>query len=238
MSKAYKGKTCVYCCVPGSSTTGDHVIARAFFLDKFRSNLPKVAACADCNGEKSVLEHYLASVMPFANQHQASLSILSDRVPQRLANNNKLFRELRVGMQQNRRLGPDGNLRQEMSLPFDGEKLEMLLKMVAKGLCYFHWKLLLPPTTCDVTGGYLIPEGAAMVERLLSMNAGKRVNGTLGGGAFEYEGVQASDWPEITIWRMSIYDAIIEDGAHSPPVRASNAYVTTAPKGKALPINS
>lgn len=125
-----------------------------------------------------------------------------------------------------------------MTLPLDGLKMEMLFKMIAQGLSYFHWNLLLPHNTCDITGGYLIPEGVEIVERLLSMNAGKRVKEVLGGGAFEYEGVQATDRPEITIWRMSLYGALVGGDEHCPSLRVSNAYVTTAPSGKALPINS
>ncbi len=39
MSKKFKNKTCAYCSVPGSSETGDHVIAREFFLPARRENL-------------------------------------------------------------------------------------------------------------------------------------------------------------------------------------------------------
>jgi hypothetical protein len=59
MSKKFKNKTCVYCCGEGTSTTGDHVFAREFFLKSRRANLPQVPACAGCNKEKSELEHYL-----------------------------------------------------------------------------------------------------------------------------------------------------------------------------------
>jgi hypothetical protein len=51
MSKKFKDKTCPYCGGAGISTTGDHIFARAFFLNARRANLPQVAACDACNDE-------------------------------------------------------------------------------------------------------------------------------------------------------------------------------------------
>jgi hypothetical protein len=55
-SKKFKGKTCIYCCIPESSECPDHVVARSFFLDRNRGNLPQVPACRSCNKKKSDLE--------------------------------------------------------------------------------------------------------------------------------------------------------------------------------------
>lgn len=63
MSKKYKGKICVYC-ADAISVTGDHVFAREFFLETQRDNLPQVPACEKYNNRKSVLEHYLTTVLP------------------------------------------------------------------------------------------------------------------------------------------------------------------------------
>lgn len=190
-----------------------------------------------CNNEKSELEHYLATVLPFSSNHSESQSILNDRVPDRLAKNAKLHRELSRGMTSHAAIGQDGVLANELALPFDGEKLEKLFKLIAQGLAFWHWGILLEPSHCDITGGFLTPEGQAIVERLLAMNGANRIKSSLGGGAFQYEGVQALDVPEITIWRMSIYDAVVGGKSHAHSAKASQAYVTTALKGKALPIN-
>lgn len=235
MRKAFKGKTCVYCCVAGASQTGDHIVARAFFLEEFRHNLPKVPSCEACNNAKSELEHYLATVLPFANTHLESRSILTEKIPARLAKNAKLRKELQAGMTRHERPSRLGVQLNELALPFDSSKLDRLFKMIAQGLAFWHWGLLLPSKLCDITGGFLVPEGQAIVEQLLAMNAPSRVKSSLGGGAFTYEGVQATDIPEITIWRMSIYGAVVSEGQS---VRTSNAYVTSARKGKALPINA
>jgi hypothetical protein len=43
--------------------------ARGFFVETRRDRLPKVPACQPCNQVKSGLEHYLATVLPFAGRH-------------------------------------------------------------------------------------------------------------------------------------------------------------------------
>jgi len=62
-SKRYRGKRCAYCGRDGASDTGDHVIARGFFLPSERGELPQVPACNQCNNEKSRLEHRLTTVL-------------------------------------------------------------------------------------------------------------------------------------------------------------------------------
>jgi hypothetical protein len=64
MSKKFRGKKCVYCCA-AVSVTADHVFARELFLKSRRANLPKVPACNACNQKKSVLEHYVTTLLPF-----------------------------------------------------------------------------------------------------------------------------------------------------------------------------
>jgi hypothetical protein len=89
---------CVYCATR-PATTEDHVFARAFFVEGRRGELPKVPACQPCNQVKSGLEHYLATVLPFAGQHAPAN--LQDMVPRRLANNLRLHRTLATGMSRN-----------------------------------------------------------------------------------------------------------------------------------------
>src|ERR1700733_6597816 len=97
MGKKYKGKTCVYCCTPNVSQTGDHVVARKFFLDRRRRDLPKVPACTPCNTAKSGLETYLTSVMPFGGLHPNAHETLSSMLPRRLEKNPTLHRSLAEG---------------------------------------------------------------------------------------------------------------------------------------------
>src|ERR1700693_690251 len=111
MSKRFKGKTCVYCGAAPSTTTGDHVFAREFFINARRGNLPKVPACEACNHEKSKLEHYLTAVLPFGGRHTDSAQNLSTLVEPRLAKNAKLHSALSAGL-----------LVPVSTLPIDGDK--------------------------------------------------------------------------------------------------------------------
>jgi hypothetical protein len=81
MSRLFKGKTCVYCAVPGAADTGDHVLARQFVAVAHRGQIPKVPACSVCNGKKAALESYLMAVLPFGGRHADALNNLTANVP-------------------------------------------------------------------------------------------------------------------------------------------------------------
>jgi hypothetical protein len=140
MGKGFKGKTCVYCATAPAATM-DHVFAREFFLVDRRANLPKVPACTACNGAKSQLEHYLTAVMPFGGRHADGLTHLSGMVPGRLARNQKLARQLSAGLSS---VIVPGRETPAMTVPIDPDKVGGLFALIAKGLVWHHWQVLLP----------------------------------------------------------------------------------------------
>lgn len=87
MSKRWRDKPCVYCLARAEGD--DHVIARQFFVERRRADLPKVAACRACNNEKSKLEQYLTGILPFAGRHQDARENMG-RLPARIAKNPEL----------------------------------------------------------------------------------------------------------------------------------------------------
>lgn len=217
-SKRFLGKTCVYCCVPESSECPDHVIARSFFLDRKRGDLPQVPACRSCNKAKSDLEHYLATVSVFGATHKDAHETIEAFAERRLGKNEALRRELAAGIQRNER---------EMTVPFRGEKLRFLNEYIARGLAYWHWQLLLPPDACTVHAEFLIAEGAEKIEQLMHSPNNRHIDQNLGDGVFLYHGTQATDVPEITLWRMSsLYGGRVADGDEI----VDFAYVITVPK--------
>jgi hypothetical protein len=140
MSKRFKGKTCVYCTVPGSSEIGDHVIAREFFPRERRSGLPIVPACEACNNEKSKLELYATAVVPFGGTHADADAILSTMVEPRLSKNAKLAKSLAEGTEHHYTSSDGGRSWDvQMVLPFDGERLARLFQMITRGLVYWEW---------------------------------------------------------------------------------------------------
>ena len=202
MSKKFKNKTCAYCSTPNSSTTGDHVFAREFFDEKHRHNLPKIPACENCNNEKSKLEHYLTTVLPFGSRTKNAEINLRYNVSKRLKRNNKLDRSLASSVEY-RWVEKDGILARQMILPFDGKKYHDLFALIARGLVVHHWNLHLP-LDYDFMAITTAKGGEGFFERNLSLNATKLTSVSLGDGMFQYKGMQSVDDPNKSTWKFII----------------------------------
>ncbi|MHB1345579.1 MAG: HNH endonuclease [Thermoleophilia bacterium] len=201
MSKNYKGKLCVYCMV-AEAAGADHVFAREFFLVPDRGSLPKVPACADCNGAKSELEHYAVAVLPFGGRHSSARENLTTMVPKRLSRNELLHRTLG----DNRGRAWIGNsvglVVPSMTLPVDSERLNRLFELVAKGLLWHHWRAYLTDAgSVEVT--MLTKTGEGPFEELFRMRARDRVAVNLGNGTVNYEGAHGVDCPQVSVWRIN-----------------------------------
>jgi hypothetical protein len=224
MKNRFKGKICPYCAVPASSDDGDHVVCRQFFLERHRGDLPKVPACRKCNGRKGALELYLTTAMLLGGRHADATESLASMGPNRLRGNLKLTREIAAGIEYVPSLELSGHA--SITTPFDSDKLRELYELIARGLAWYHWELLLPPESVNVYGWFASPEGTTIFNQIFAHNARRRVTRQLG-GAFLYEGAQAKDFEQFTIWRMSLYGAVMAD-QHS--TTAQIGYVITAPK--------
>ena len=229
MSKRFKGKTCAYCASLGASETGDHVFARQFFPVEKRQNLPQVPACVSCNNKKAELEHYLTTVLPFAGRHADAPRMLTEMVPDRLAKNLKLHRELSEGKTQTwEEVG--GLLVPRMALPFQSEKLASLCEYIAKGLAVHHWGTVIPADH-NVRAGMVTAYGDQQFKRFLAMN-GNRVSESWGDDAFRYEGLQSREHLGLTVWRFEPYGAIQMSGDSNAPEEAPTCvWVTTSRSG-------
>lgn len=204
MSKRPKGEICIYC-VNRPGVTWDHVVARSFFLVKRRGDLPKVPACAECNGEKSKLENYLAAVLPFGGRHAEATENLESMVPGRLAKNAKLHRHLARQRSRAATKTSSGLYVPTIAVPFDGEKFEALIVFIVRGLAWHHWSVLLDPAQCFVHVHSLTAHGERLFANFLRMRAKERVNGNLGDGTFVYRGIQGVDNPVVSVWEFSFY---------------------------------
>ncbi len=221
MGKAFKKGLCAYCCAAGS-TTADHVIARGFFPEDSRANLPKVGACRECNNKKSKLEHALTAVMPFGAQHgRAREALLA--VERMLAKNKPLHRFMALGFRSVFRSINGSPWVPETTVPFDGSNLELLSEYIVKGLARHHWGLDLGVDTC-VRAAFLNAEGAAVFDRFFAGKTRGRVVSDLGGGVFCYEGIQSVEDVKVTLWKMSIYRAEVGGDPLLPGQRASMIY--------------
>ena len=205
MSKRYKGKTCAYCA--GVSETADHILAREFVPVPYRSRIPQVPSCKRCNEEKSHLEHYLTTVLLFGGRHADASTNLQNDGPKRLAKNQKLRRELGGGSERIWTQEPSGLVVHALAFPIDGEKVERLVGLVARGLMRHHWSVVLAPD-CFVDTCSLTPLGEAHFAQYRSMRAKQRVRGDIGNGALIYEGAQGTDNPQISIWEVALLGGV------------------------------
>jgi hypothetical protein len=227
-SKKFKGKTCVYCCAPNASETADHVVARQFALERQRDGLPKVPACRRCNGEKSALETYLTTVLPFGGMHDDASEMLQSMVEKRLEKNPRLTRELSAGQTYRIERVVNGVLIPSMTIPLDHEPLRQLYEYIARGLAFVRWGLLLPPETCIVHAEFLSSAGQGLFLQLFGLGMQQRVSDDFGNGLFVYEAGMAKEPNELTVWRMSLYGARLAD--HVAGESVSDAFVLTAPR--------
>lgn len=230
-SKKFQRKTCVYCGIPGASDTADHVIAREFFPEGAnRANLPQAPACWQCNNEKSKLEHYAATVLPFGASHTESHAILSNMVPGRLAHNRKLARELAEGSATHfvsRDNGRSWDI--EMTLPFDSVKIAHLFQMIARGLAYVEWGIVLPDAECVVHADFLSADGRLLFDRFFAGEGNQTGRRNLGNGIFVYDGVQSLESPQLTLLRMS-FGVMVGGDPKARGERVSVVYALTAPR--------
>ena len=236
MGKRYKGKVCAYCAIPGSSTTADHVFAREFFTSGDRSDLAKVPACERCNNEKSKLEHYLASVLPFGGRHPDASKMLGEYVPPRLEKNKNLQKQLAAGRRYEWHDDGSGLIAPRMGIPFESEKLAELFIYVAKGLSVHHWGYVVPAET-TIRSGMITSLGASYFEQMLALN-GKRVRSSLGNEVFVYDGLQSTSEPQISIWKFTPFGGVQMSGdPNFPQETPTDVWVTTNPARISSPFD-
>ncbi len=60
--------------------------------------------------------------------------------------------------------------------------------------------------------------GEASLSAFLELNAKQRVRCVLGNGAFLYEGAQGTDYPEFSIWKISVYGGLKLCGDPTAPM--------------------
>lgn len=213
MSKKYKGKLCVYCQERPSITQGDHVFSRELFLIPERNNLIKVPAWDVCNNKKSQIEHYLTTILPFGGMHVDAKENLTTLVPSRLEKNQRLMRELNEGIEYLWIKGKDGFPVRKMTIPIDGDRYMAIFDYIIRALSWYHWNSYIRSESA-IYSMNLSQFGEEFFEKyFFSLNASNRIDNEIGDKTIVYEGAQASDNDQITIWRFEIYNGLkVSDG--------------------------
>jgi hypothetical protein len=157
------------------------------------------------------------AVLPFGARHADARTNLDTLARPRLLKNAKLHSELTEGF---RRSGGT-------AIPIDHTRLEKLFEMIATGLLWHHWNVLLE-TGHSATAAIFSSAGEFSFSQIFySWKTPLRVSGNLGNGTFCYEGAQATDSPQSSIWRFSMYGGIFFGGDRKVPGPASLAVAVT-----------
>lgn len=205
-SKKYKGKTCAYCGVPGASSTGDHVIARRFLLNRHRGNLPTVPSCTSCNGSKSKLETYLLQVLPLGANHadaaETNVVLMSKRAQNKA--NAVLQTILREPAREVLLYDQDGNAHERTITYVDADALREWCGLVARGLAFFHWGVVTPEH--DVQTIPLTSESEVTILKIAQrLRDNGFAEGCLGNGAFSYRGFREHGYLNGSVWFLDLY---------------------------------
>lgn len=204
MKRALRGSLCAYCgeC---PATTEDHVIGRNFFPVHLRSNLPKVPACGDCNGQKANYERYAMAVFPFGSEHHAAQDMLKTKVKLRLEKDQRLFRQLQQSQKDVTVINRNGSISKTFSIPFDDEKTIALYEMIIKGLLWHHCRAPLP-LSYVVRLFWLTDHKLDLFRKfILSLSPDQFQDVSLANGTFWYQFTRNSDDPFFTVWILGIY---------------------------------
>jgi hypothetical protein len=206
VSKRSKGKTCVYCDKIGTSTTKDHIIAKEFLPINERDNIPQAPSCVKCNNDKSKLEHYAASILPFGSQTYYAKDMLKNAVPRRLVKNAKLQREIKNLSKLVWTNSDGGILLRTLSLPLNARPIANLLKYTVRGLYYYHWKTVLPQDHGVYIRSFSAKGLLEFRHIFSSINSENHITNSIGNGGFVYRCTRNNDDKGISAWEMSFYN--------------------------------
>jgi hypothetical protein len=173
-------------------------------------------------------------MLPFGGRHAQAVEALQTGVPKRLENNRKLQRQLQQAMEPAWVQEGSGLFLRTSTMPFDGEKLEDLLKYIARGLTWHHWNAYIGPDYYVSVMFMSDTLGMAFQQIVRSWRVGARASSNIGQGTVEYEGVQAADAPGLTVWLIAAFGGVmLSDSrtriAHRPAETSSRWWVITGP---------
>ncbi len=173
------------------------------FQLRHRNNIPKVPACKKCNNEKSKIEHYLLSVLPFGGTHNDAKEMLTIDALKRLKKNQKLFTSLRSEWGYCYIPQESKVLEKRMHVNFDPNMLHTFIGFVSLGLTFHHWGLYLPRDH-EIKAFTPSPSGMRFIERLFGFRAAHTTNETLGNNTVRYKGACSGNQEFLSVWAVQL----------------------------------
>lgn len=185
--------------------TGDHVVARSFFPERLRADLPQVPACETCNNYKSGLEHYLATVLPLAGRDRASFEVNEKTLERKLANNAALHDELNRGFE----LHAASDLYGQHGTVLRPDVLSEYSKLLALGLLRHHFDYRMEGLQ-EVRGAALAHSRSSAIDSLhLKVRTQvSTVAAQFAEGALTYRGFAATANPGSSFWQIRLYGGL------------------------------
>jgi len=205
-SKKYKDKICVYC-RQNMSTTADHIFPRELFQVEQRNMLPKVPSCTTCNNQKSKLEQYLLTVLPFGATHSNAHKALSIDVQKRLSKNRKLHDQIRKGFGSKYIPSANNSIEERLTVEFDARPLNEFVGFVGRGLMWHHWERSLP-LNCSFKMFTPTRSGLDFLSGLFQLQTKYRVESQLGDGTVRYKGVMSEADDGVSVWAIQLFGGI------------------------------
>jgi len=226
MNKAHRKGACAYC-GSDSNLTADHVIARSFFIEEHRGNLPIVSSCNTCNNEKSKLEHILVTILQFGSKAQPSAQIIQSTY-RRLEKNRALDRKLTSSLAIEQVAGA-------LQITVDGDQgaLESLCEYIVKGLTLHLWNKNIGEKW-KVRASFLTKDSSDFYDQYFVNFKDRVVLNNYGDGIFKYEVIRDDPRLNIDIWKISwMKGAEYTGDPEMPNFKTSNLYVFSGPEDSA-----
>ena len=139
-----------------------------------------------------------------------------------------------------RRLNKNAALRRKLvadqsedGVPVEGDQIEWLFALIARGLAWYHWQVCLDAGKHLVRAVILTSLGAKMFDGVLFKMTGhdrNRIN--VGNGTFHYQGKRGVDDAALTLWRFRIdeWPLVTRRNTWMPLVQRFGIFAVTGPR--------
>lgn len=231
-SKKFKGKQCAYCGVEGISRDGEHVLARSFFLDEDKENLPKVPSCRACNSLKELLEDYALAVCTLGSRNEGTKEFIENFFERRSKKRRKLYSELISTMRPTLERTSGGLILEGGQLNIDPHKIITLVNLIVRGLYFLHQSKALPKDAV-LHNKMFRPDDAAVITDGIMRAFGsdlKMVKDNIGRGTLIYEGAISNVIEGASFWRINVMrGAVLGSPEYAPGLALRSMYVLSFP---------
>jgi len=193
--------------------------------------LPKVPSCEKCNNEKSQLEHYLLSVLPFGATHKNAHKALSIDVKRRLESNKKLHNKIKGGFGYTQIPVDESHLEERLTVELDSDILHKFIGFIGRGLIYHHSGRYLP-LSCSFKSFTPSPTGMKFISGLFTLTSNLRVDIRLGEDTVRYKGIMSEVDDGVSVWVIQLLGGITVADIHQQHIFKNSfvAVITGSPE--------